>query len=62
MKSGNPVAPLGNTWRLAAAATKKYRARYEFADMAKAEGLVSILIGHVTKKGQIAGPKDLEQR
>lgn len=45
---------------LAAAATKKYRAFYEFAEMTKAQGLVSILIGHVTKKGQIAGPKDLE--
>lgn len=45
---------------LSASATKKYRALYEFAEMAKAQGLVSMLIGHVTKKGQIAGPKDLE--
>ncbi len=45
---------------LAAAATQKYRALYEFCENAKAQGLVSILIGHVTKKGQIAGPKDLE--
>lgn len=45
---------------LAAAATQKYRALYEFADSAKAQKLVTLLIGHVTKKGQIAGPKDLE--
>ncbi len=45
---------------LAAAATQKYRALYEFAESAKAQRLVTLLIGHVTKKGQIAGPKDLE--
>lgn len=45
---------------LSAAATRKYRALYEFAENAKAQGIVTILIGHVTKKGQIAGPKDLE--
>jgi DNA repair protein RadA/Sms len=45
---------------LSAAATQKYRALYEFAENAKAQGLLTILIGHVTKKGQIAGPKDLE--
>lgn len=45
---------------LASAATQKYRALYEFTENAKAQGLVTILIGHVTKKGQIAGPKDLE--
>jgi DNA repair protein RadA/Sms len=45
---------------LSAAAIQKYRALYEFAENAKAQGLVTLLIGHVTKKGQIAGPKDLE--
>lgn len=45
---------------LASMATQKYRALYELAENAKAQGLVSILIRHVTKKGQIAGPKDLE--
>ncbi len=45
---------------LASTATQKYRALYEFAENAKAQRLVTILIGHVTKKGQIAGPKDLE--
>lgn len=45
---------------LPAAASSKYRALYDFTAQAKAAGLVSILIGHITKKGQIAGPKDLE--
>jgi len=45
---------------LASTATAKYRALYEFAENAKAQGLVTIFVGHVTKKGQIAGPKDLE--
>ncbi len=45
---------------LASTASQKYRALYEFAENAKAQGLISILIGHVTKKGQITGPKDLE--
>ncbi|HWP60837.1 MAG TPA: ATPase domain-containing protein [Candidatus Acidoferrales bacterium] len=45
---------------LSATATQKYRALYEFAENAKAQGIVTILVGHVTKKGQIAGPKDLE--
>lgn len=41
-------------------AVHKYRALYEFTENAKAQGLVTLLIGHITKKGQIAGPKDLE--
>ncbi|HWP02775.1 MAG TPA: ATPase domain-containing protein [Gemmatimonadaceae bacterium] len=45
---------------LSPTASKKYQALYQFADNAKAQGLVSLLIGHVTKQGQIAGPKDLE--
>ena len=45
---------------LSAAATQKYKALYKFAEQAKANELVTLLIGHVTKKGQIAGPKDLE--
>lgn len=45
---------------LASTATQKYRALYEFCENAKAQGIVTLLIGHVTKKGQIAGPKDLE--
>ncbi len=45
---------------LSPAATKKYRSLYEFAETAKAHGLVTLLLGHVTKRGQIAGPKNLE--
>jgi DNA repair protein RadA/Sms len=45
---------------LSPAASQKYRALFEFAENAKAQGLILLLIGHVTKKGQIAGPKDLE--
>lgn len=45
---------------LSSAATQKYRALYEFCENAKAQRLVTLLIGHVTKKGQISGPKDLE--
>lgn len=45
---------------LSATATRKYRALYEFTENAKAQGIITLLIGHVTKKGQIAGPKDLE--
>src|SRR5207245_174500 len=37
--------------------TRKYGALYEFANMARAQGLVSILVGHVTKTGEIAGPQ-----
>jgi DNA repair protein RadA/Sms len=45
---------------LSSNATRKYTALYEFANMARAQGLVSILVGHVTKSGAIAGPKNLE--
>jgi DNA repair protein RadA/Sms len=45
---------------ISSAALGKFRALYEFAETAKARGLLTLLIGHVTKKGQIAGPKHLE--
>lgn len=45
---------------LASTASVKYRALYEFLEHAKGQGVVTILIGHVTKKGEIAGPRDLE--
>jgi DNA repair protein RadA/Sms len=45
---------------LSSSSTQKYQALYEFLEMAKAQGLVTILLGHVTKGGQIAGPKNLE--
>lgn len=45
---------------LAAGATKKYHALYEFTGLARTHGIVTILVSHITKKGQIAGPKTLE--
>src|SRR5919109_3225339 len=45
---------------LAPTSTRSYRALYEFTENAKAQGILTILVGHVTKKGQIAGPRDLE--
>lgn len=38
----------------------KYSALFEFAALARAQGLVIILVGHVTKTGAVAGPKNLE--
>src|SRR5437773_678680 len=45
---------------LAATATQKYKELYKFNDLAKNSGLCSLLIGHITKRRQVAGPKDLE--
>lgn len=45
---------------VSATSTRKYNALYDFNDQAKAIGIVVVLVGHVTKGGQIAGPKDLE--
>lgn len=45
---------------LAAAATKKYRQVYEFCRQCKSAGITVLLVAHVTKRGDIAGPKDLE--
>lgn len=45
---------------LPAAATEKYARLYEFCRIAKSAGITVFLIGHVNKKGQIAGPRDLE--
>lgn len=45
---------------LSAAATKKYRQVYEFCRQCKAAGITVLLVAHVTKRGEIAGPKDLE--
>ena len=39
---------------------KSYKTLYSFTYAAKNHGITSILIGHVTKEGKIAGPKDLE--
>lgn len=45
---------------LAATATTKYRQVYEFCRQCKSAGITVILVAHVTKRGEIAGPKDLE--
>jgi DNA repair protein RadA/Sms len=45
---------------LSAAATKKYRQVYEFCRQCKSAGITVLLVAHVTKRGEIAGPKDLE--
>jgi DNA repair protein RadA/Sms len=45
---------------LAATATRQYRQVYEFCRHAKNAGITVILVAHVTKRGEIAGPKDLE--
>lgn len=41
-------------------ARQRFQALYEFAEIAKASGVTTILLGHVTKSGEIAGPKTLE--
>jgi len=38
----------------------KYRSLLEFVETAKATGITCILVNHVTKSGEIAGPKALE--
>ncbi len=45
---------------LAASATRKYRQVYEFCRQCKSLGITVLLVAHVTKKGDIAGPKDME--
>jgi len=45
---------------MAATATRQYRELYEFSREAKEHGLVVLLVAHVTKRGEIAGPKTLE--
>lgn len=45
---------------LPSTASKKYRQLYEFARQSKSAGITVILVAHVTKRGDIAGPKDLE--
>lgn len=45
---------------LPSAATEKWAKLYEFCRLAKAAGVTVFLVGHVNKKGQIAGPRDLE--
>lgn len=45
---------------LAAGATRTYRQVYEFCRQCRSAGITVLLVSHVTKKGDIAGPKDLE--
>ncbi len=45
---------------LSSNATRKYGALYEFTSLARAQGLICLLVGHITKNGAIAGPKNLE--
>lgn len=42
--------------------TKSYRSVYVFIDETKARGITTIAVAHITKAGQIAGPKSLEHR
>lgn len=45
---------------LAAAATRAYGQLYEAMRLLKSANITSILVSHVTKKGEIAGPRALE--
>lgn len=45
---------------LASTATRKYRQIYEFCRQCKSNGITVLLVAHVTKGGDIAGPKDME--
>jgi DNA repair protein RadA/Sms len=45
---------------LPAGATTKYKQLYEFCRQCKGIGITVILVAHVTKRGDVAGPKDME--
>jgi len=45
---------------LSPGATRKYKQLYEFGRQCKSAGITVLLVAHVTKKGDIAGPKDME--
>lgn len=45
---------------LSGAATRAYERLYEALRLTKSAGITTILVSHVTKKGQIAGPRALE--
>ena len=45
---------------LSASATRTYRHLYEFCRQCKTDGITVILVAHVTKRGDVAGPKDME--
>lgn len=45
---------------LASAATRTYRRVLEFAQLAEQNGITTLLLSHVTKGGEMAGPRALE--
>jgi DNA repair protein RadA/Sms len=45
---------------LSGAATRSYERLYEALRLTKSAGITTILVSHVTKRGQIAGPRALE--
>ena len=45
---------------LSSGSTKQYKKIYDFCSIAKREGVTTLLIAHVTKRGEIAGPKALQ--
>jgi DNA repair protein RadA/Sms len=45
---------------LSAGATRKYKQVYEFCRQCRSARITVLLVAHVTKKGDIAGPKDME--
>lgn len=47
---------------LASTATRAYQQVFDFLDEAKARGLITLLVAHVTKQGKVSGPKSLEHK
>jgi DNA repair protein RadA/Sms len=45
---------------LSAGASRKYKQVYDFCRQCKTDGITVILVAHVTKRGDVAGPKDME--
>lgn len=45
---------------LPSTASRKYKQLYEFSRQCKSAGITVLLVAHVTKRGDIAGPKDME--
>ena len=47
---------------LAATATRSYQQLFNFVDEARARGIATCLISHVTKRGAVAGPRSLQHK
>lgn len=45
---------------LSSNAIKKYSASYDFLTATRAHGIAIVLVGHITKAGESAGPRNLE--